>query len=293
MFSALVFIQQHQPVVRDRDRLAVVARLYKQGKAKSRFELYLDGQYGGVRRLLPMPVEPFRAVWVSSSELVVQTDRGWYFGNKDKWKPKLIKETGDFNLVESRNRTWKPSEPEFFVDEQPGYFVFDKKSLKFKEQTGSSAHDVKLAESGRTTIEEPNGGKLEVEPFQYFSYKVSGKEVEAENEFQRAWRDKDRLWVLAGTHSSGSGSVNSILLFEKGKEPRVVIPEANCMDMHESRPYFAYCTPRTTSPLNPKDPSSIQVWSSELVVGDWTYSTGVRRTVYGGAIHVASVSIRP
>ena len=275
------------------ERLAVVARFYKPGKAASRFELYLDGEFGGKRRMLAMPKEPNRAVWVSSSSLLVATDLGWYLGNVKSWKPKLIKGSGDYNLVESRNRTWKPGAPEFSIDEQPGYFVFDPTASKFKTQQAPTNHDVKLTEEGPTEIDEPNGGKLKVEPFQFFNYQVADKEVEAEYEFQRAWRDKDRLFVMTGTHSSGAGSINSLILFEKEKQPRALFKEANNVDFHESRGYFAFCTPRTTSPLDPKNSNSIRVWSSELIAGNWMSRTTPMKLLYTGAVHIASVSIRP
>lgn len=275
------------------ERLAIVARFYKPGKAPSRFELYLDAEFGGKKRQLPMPKEPSRAVWVSSSALLVQTDAGWYFGDVKKWAPKLLKDTGDYNVVESRLRTWKPGEPEFLIDEKPGYFVFDPKSAKFRTQKESTNRDVKLAETGPTEIEEPNGGRLSVEPFQFFSYNVGEKKVEAEYEFQRAWRDQDRLFVMTGTHSSGAGSVNSLILFAKSQQPRVIVEEANNVDFHESRGYYAYCTPRTTSPLDPKNPKSIQVWSSELIAGNWLSRTTPVRRLYSGAVHVSSVSVRP
>jgi hypothetical protein len=293
MLTAIVFPPATQSVLASQDRLAVVARFYKPGKAKSRFELYLDGEFGGRKRQLTMPKEPNRAVWVSSSSLLVQTDLGWYLGDVKSWKPKLLKDTGDYNVVESKYRSWKPGEPEFSIDEQPSHFVFDLKSSKFKTLANSKNQDVPLAEEGPTEIDEPNGGKLSVEPFQFFSYKIGEKQVEAEYEFQRAWRNKERLFVMTGTHSSTSGSVNSLILFEKGNEPRILVREANNIDFHESRGYYAYCTPRTTSPLEPKNPKSIQVWSSELIVGNWLSRTVPMRRLYSGAVHVSSVSIRP
>ncbi|MEI7575574.1 MAG: hypothetical protein WCK51_01680 [Armatimonadota bacterium] len=293
MLLSLALPATHPNTQSSADHLAVVARFYKPRKAASRFELYLDGEFGGKRRLLSMPKEPHRAVWASPFALLVQTDLGWYLGNVKSWKPKLIKDSGDYNLIESRNRTWKPGEPEFSIDEKPGYFIFDPAASQFKTQKISTNHDVKLAEEGPTDIDEPNGSKLKVEPFQSFSYHARSKEVESEYEFQRAWRDNNRLFVMTGTHSSTSGSINSLLLFEKSQPPRTLISEANNIDFHESRGYFAYCTPRTTSPLDPKNPNSIQVWSSELVAGNWLSQTTPQKRLYIGAVHVASVSIRP
>ena len=293
MLTAILLPTAAQSVLASQDRLAVVARFYKPGKAKSRFELYLDGEFGGRKRQLTMPKEPNRAVWVSASSLLVQTDLGWYLGDVKSWKPKLLKDTGDYNVVESKYRSWKPGEPEFSIDEQPGHFVFDPKASKFKTLNDSKNRDVPLSEQGPTEIEEPNGGKLSVEPFQFFSYNIGEAKVDAEYEFQRAWRNKDRLFVMTGTHSSTSGSVNSLIMFEKEKQPRVLFKEANNFDFHESRGYYAYCTPRTTSPLDPKNSKSIQVWSSELVVGNWHSRTIPMRRLYMGAVHVSSVSIRP
>jgi hypothetical protein len=293
MLTGLLLYSAHEPIDAGQERLAVVARFYKPGKAPSRFEVYLDGEFGGQKRQLKMPREPHRAVWVSSSSLLVQTDSGWYLGDVKSWKPKLLNDSGDYNMVESRYRSWKPGEPEFTIDEQPSHFIFDPKLSKFKTQKTSATQDVSLAEEGATEIEEPNGGKLSVEPFQYFSYNLQNKTVQAEYEFQRAWRSKERLFVMTGTHSSGSGSVNSLILFEKDKEPRVIFAEANNVDFHESRGYFAYCTPRTTAPLDPKNKKSIRVWSSELIAGNWISRTIPMRRLYSGAVHVSSVSIRP
>lgn len=281
MIGAFVFALAVQP-----DELAFVARFYKPGSAKSRYELYVSNREAKQRRLLPMPEEPFRAVWQGKNHLLVETDKHWYVGDVRAWKPVLIKGALDQNLVESRNRAYPPGEPWFQVDEQPGYLKFDLAKRAFVPHPSAKSGDIPLNEEGLTEVQDPNGNTLKLQQFEPFSFLVKGKEVAADYEFQRVWRVGDSMFMVCGTHSSSSGSVNQVVALLKGQAPRVVIPEANSFDFVASRPLFAYCTPRSTSPLG-----KIQVWSSELHVGDWR--RGTEKAVLSGAIHVTTVSIRP
>jgi hypothetical protein len=279
-------------VVAAQPSMAFVARFYKSGTAKSRFELYVSDLAAGNRKVLPTTEEPVAVQWIGHDRLAWFSEQGLWTSKLSPWKPIKIKKTTTLHFGDSRHRNTEPGMPELVedFDRTKGVFVLNPKTLTVDRAADSPHHgDIDLPDEQPFSIPDPNQvdhpikGKL----FDGFSYWANGKEVKSDWDLFRAWTtDGDKLWLGIGSHTSTSGDINGLMLFEKGKEPRIIFENGNCVDFWPERNTYAYCTPRDTSTLGKK-----QVWSSELHVGDWRKGTG--RTVLKGIVWVPSVSIRP
>jgi hypothetical protein len=299
MLAAYVFVQQHQPVVRDRDQLAFIARFYKPGKARSSYHLYLSALDGTRRRELAFSKAPWRVSWLGKDKLAVLSDDGVYVGSPSNWHPKLVPSTKDLTFVDSRDRTNPPGVPQLVQGDEVASMTINPKSLaieSYSEKAGPK--QLEPGEDEKYSVTEPNGGQLSLQVGEPIVYPGSDKGDAAEFLFRRGWEsprrgqmEPHRLFLLASDHNSTNGDINALLLLEKSKKPRFIFSNANGFDFWEARSTFAYCTPRDTSPLNPKDKNSKLVWTSELHVGDW--QKGTDRILISGAVHSISVAIRP
>ena len=272
--------------------LAFVARFYKPGNAKSQFELFVSDMNGQNRKELKTPVEPVAVQWIGHDRLAWFSEKALYTSKLSPWKPVLVKKTTTLRFAESRTRNTEPGMPEFVedFDRSKGVFILDPKTLKLERAADSPRHqDIPISDDQQTSIPDPNNPDhpIKAKRFEGFSYWLNGKEAKSEWDAFRAWTtDGGRLWISIGSHTSTSGDINGLMLFEKGKKPKTIFENGNCVDFWPARDLYAYCTPRDTSTLGKK-----QVWSSELHVGDW--KKGTDRTILKGLVWVPSVSIRP
>ncbi len=273
--------------------LVFVARFYKPGSAKSQFELYVSDLAGGNRKLLKTTEEPVSVQWVGHDRLLWLSESALWTSKLSPWKPLLVKKSTTLHFERSRDRISAPGMPELIedFDRTKGLYGFNVETLKVDQMVETPHHtDIDFPEDGDFTIPDPNHDDhpIKGKRFDGFSYFDKGKETKSEWDIFRAWRTdgNSKLWALIGSHTSSSGDINGIMLFEKGKSPRTIFEDGNCFDFWPERSTFAYCTSRDTSNLGKK-----QVWTSALHVGDW--KKGTNKTVLNGVIWVPSVSIRP
>jgi hypothetical protein len=271
--------------------LAYVARFYRMGTAKSRFELYLSNFDGQKRLLLPTKEEPNQAQWLGTNKIAFTTESGLWVGSISKWAPKLIKKGSDIHFKESRWRINEPGNPEVELDyEQTECYQIDPKGEKLIAT--SAAPDEGMIQLGDSPVEVPNPNEpmkpFVLKQFEGFDYDDEGRKMSsvAEAQYAIAGKNKKEVWIFCGTHSSTSGSINSLYYFKEGESPRILIEDANGFDFWRKRNTFAFCTSRTTTSLGNK-----KVWSSELHVGDW--KKGTKKVIVKGLAWVGSVSIRP
>lgn len=273
--------------------LCFVARFYKSGSAKSKFELYVSDLSAGNRKMLPTPEEPVAAQWIGRDRIAWFSEKALWTSKLAPWKPMMVKRTTTLHFGESRYRDTEPGKPIFVedFDRSKGIFVLDPSTLKVERAMESPHHqEIQLNEEKPTEVPNPSSPEhpLALQMFEEFKYWRGTKEETCEWPPYRAWNTDggNKLWVLIGTHFSSSGDVNGMMLFEKGRDPRTLFDDGNCVDFWSSRSLFAYCTYRNTSSLGKK-----QVWTSELHVGD--YKKGTNKAVIKGLAWVPSVSIRP
>lgn len=271
--------------------LVYVARFYKPGKAKSRFEVYLSSSDGKQKLILPSKEEPNQAQWVGKNQIAFTTSSGIWLGSLEKWAPKLIQKGGEVHFKDSRWRIHEPGNPEVELDyEQTEYYQIDSQSSKLI--VTQATPDEGMIQLGETPVEVPNPNEpmkpFMLTQFENFDYDIEGKRKTSEYEAQYAVASPNRkeVWIYCGTHSSTSGDVNSLLYLKESERPRMIFSEANSFDFWKKRSIFAYCTTRTTVPFQGK-----QVWASQLHVGDW--KKGTDTTLLKGPVWISSISIRP
>lgn len=274
--------------------LAFVARFYKPGTEKSRFELYVSDLQGKNRQLLTSTEEPNFVQWVGRDRLAWTTDTGLWTSKLSPWKPVRVLNSKSLSFTESRMRSTAPGAPEVELQnsETVTTYQINAATGKVTEASRAMLHDeIMLSEDSPVTIDNPSSPDhpLKLQKFQGFEYWTEGRMESSESEPVRAWNtdNNSKLWLLIGTHDSTSGAVNGAMVFEKDKPAKVLFDGANCFDLWPSRSLFAYCTSRTTSQLDGKR----QVWTSELHVGDW--KKGSHWPVVKGLVWVPSVSLRP
>ena len=279
--------------------LAFVARFYKAGNAKSQFELYVSDMQGNNRKVLKTPVEPVAVQWIGHDRLAWFSENALYTSKLSPWKPVLVKKTSTLHFGESRWRHTEPGMPELVedFDRSKGVFVLDLKSLKLEPAMPTPGHgEYPLPDSKPTKYIDPNDPNHPIivnstksdEFYEGFEYYVGGKVVKQEWPVYRAWYDdgQNKVWIWYGSHTSTSGNINALMLFQKGKTPKALFDNANAVDFWPARDLYAYCTPRDTSTLGKKE-----VWTSELHLGDW--KKGYDRPILKGLVWAPSVSIRP
>jgi hypothetical protein len=176
-------------------------------------------------------------------------------------------------------------------DRTKGVFILNPSTLKLEPAMETPHHEeIDIPGEEEATIPDPNNPEHPIKGKRYdgFRYWVNGKEEKSEWDMFRAWTSDGgaKLWLGIGSHSSTSGDINGVMLFEKGKKPRTIFEDGNCVDFWTGRSLFVYCTSRDTSALGKK-----QVYTSELHVGDWKKGNNV--TILKGLVWVPSVSIRP
>ncbi|MBI1335069.1 MAG: hypothetical protein GC165_19575 [Armatimonadetes bacterium] len=273
--------------------LAFIARLYKPGKEKSRFELYVSNLDGSDRKLLRTPETPNFVQWVGTDRLAWFTDSGLYTSKLSPWKPTLVRKAINLGFVESRWKMAEPGVPEIVedYDRSKGVMTIDPTTVALMPfQEPPSKDDIVLSEAIATDLPNPSSPEHRLKltclaPFEYWS---NGKAANCDWMALRA-RTTDsgsKLWVFIGDHDSTTGDVNGVMLFERGKEPKTIFDTANGFDFWPMRPAYAYCTTRELSPLG-----SVKVWTSELHIGDWT--KGSDKAILKGPVWVTSASIRP
>lgn len=272
--------------------LAFVARFYKTGNAKSRFELYISDFDGGNRKLLSTPMEPNFVQWVGKNRLVWTADKGIYSSALSPWKPTLVKKTDTLRFRESRWRRNKPGMPEFEGNLTSGdVYTLNLGTLKLEKlKVEDNGNEIPIRDDGPMRFSDPSAPNQYIHATAYdgFTYQVDGKEVKSEWNIYRAWfaEKNTQLWLVIGSHDSTSGDTNGMMLFEKGKKPRTIFEDANNVDFWPARNTYAYCTSRETQTLDRKE-----VWTSELHIGDW--AKGTNKAILKGLVWVPSVSIRP
>ena len=272
--------------------LAFVARFYKSGSAKSRVELFVSDLSGGNRKQLRTGEEPVAVQWIGHDRLAWFSENALYTSKLSPWKPVLVKKTTTLHFGESRNRDTEPGMPILVedFDRSKGIFTLNPVSLKIEQAMESPHHqDIAISEDQETTIPDPSNPDhpIKAKRFDGFTYWLNGKETKSDWDAYRAWKTDDtKLWINIWSHTSTSGDINGVMLFEKGRQPRTLFEDGNCVDFWPERSTFAYCTPRDTSALGKK-----QVWTSELHVGDW--KKGTNKVILKGLVWVPSVSIRP
>ena len=280
-------------VIATQPSLSFVARFYKPGASKSQFELYVSDLTGKNQRMLKTPEEPVAVQWIGRDRLAWFSEKGLWTSKLSPWKPMMVKKTTTLHFESSRNRVTEPGMPEFVedFDRTKGVFFLNPASLKLEPAMETPNHqEIELTDEKETVVPNPSttDHPLSLKKFVGFKYWSKGAEQTSEWEPIRAWNSDGgaKLWILIGSHSSMSGDVNGAMLFEKGKQPRILFEDANCIDLWSGRSLFAYCSSRDTSTLGKK-----QVYTSELHVGDW--KKGSNTTILKGIVWVPSVSIRP
>lgn len=273
--------------------LAYIARFYKPGAAKSRFEIYVSNLDGSNQKKLTSTDEPHFIHWIGKDRLAWTTEKGVYTSKLSPWKPALVKNSANYNFRESRWRTSEPGQPDFMqgFDDSKGFFHLNPQSLKLEPTTPTNNPDeYTLSDETTTDVANPCDANhsLSMKKYEAFHYWAKGAEVQSDFDAMRAIKSDGgkSLWVVTGTHDSTTGDTNCLMLFQQGKQPRTIFDNANAFDLWWSRPTFAYCTTRELKSLGGK-----QVWTSELHVGDWT--KGADKTIIKGLVWIPSVSIRP
>ncbi len=273
--------------------LAYIARIYKPGAAKSRFEIYVSNLDGTNRKMLTTAEEPHFIQWIGKDRLAWTTDKGVYTSKLSPWKPMFVKDSSNCNFRESRWRTSEPGQPDFMqgFDDSKGYFHLNPQTLQLEAATDPDNPDeYALNDEMATDILNPcdPSHNLSIKKYETFHYWSKGKDVESDYDAMRAIKAEGgkSLWVITGTHDSTTGDTNCLMLFQQGKEPKTIFDDANGFDFWRGRNTYAYCTTRELTKLGSK-----QVWTSKLRVGDW--SKGTNKTLLNGLIWIPSVSIRP
>ena len=273
--------------------LCFVARFYKSGNAKSKFELYVSDISGGNRKLLKTTEEPINAQWIGHDRLAWSSAKGFWSSKLSPWKPVLVKKTTSLHFESSRNRMTEPGMPEIVqdFDRTKGVFTLNPITLKIEPSMETPHHtDIPISSEQEAVIPDPSNPEhpIKAKRGEGFSYWEKGKETKSDWDAFRAWTtDKgERLWINIGSHTSTSGDINGVMLFEKNRNPMTIFEDGNCVDFWPDRGTFAYCTPRETMSLGKKE-----VWTSELHVGNWRKATN--KAILKGLVWVPSVSIRP
>ena len=273
--------------------LAFVARFYKGGAAKSRFELYVSDSGGSHQKLLKTTEEPVAVQWIGHDRLAWFSANALYTSKLSPWKPLVVKKTTTLRFGESRYRNTEPGMPVFVedFDRTKGVFVLNSTSLKIEQAMETPHHtDIPISSEQEAVIPNPSNldHPIKAKWGEGFSYWEKGKETKSEWDAFRAWTTDNgqRLWINIGSHTSTSGDINGVMLFEKNRNPMTIFEDGNCVDFWPDRSTFAYCTPRETMSLGKKE-----VWTSELHVGNWRKATN--KVILKGLVWVPSVSIRP
>jgi hypothetical protein len=272
--------------------LAFIARFYKSGSAKSKFELYISNLTGGNRKMFSTTDEPVAVQWIGHDRLAWFSENALYTSKLSPWKPTLVKKTKTLHFGESRYRNTEPGMPEFVedFDRSKGVFILNPTTLKLEQAMETPHHgDIAISDDQVTSISDPSnpGHPIKAKRYDGFTYWENGKETKSDWDAFRAWTSDSgqRLWINIGSHNSTSGDINGLMLFENGKKPITIFDNGNCVDFWPERGAFAYCTPRDTSTLGKKE-----VWTSELHVGNW--KKGANKAILKGLVWVPSVSIR-
>ena len=260
--SFLLSVSQLSP-----PRLAFAARFYKQGKAKSRIELYVSDLGAGHRRLLPTTEVPVNVIWLDTNRLA------WFSGYEDRnrhywvssirhWAPKLSMEGANRLAIASR---------EAIVPVTGGKEVLPEEGVG-EHLTMSNVED-----------------KLPASRVGWLTLKSGQKTWKFENEALHIWKTQNgrRLWVLSGYRPTGFLEIDELSLWEKGLSPRTIFSNAGQYDFREDRDIYAFRTPFITRKLN----DGRHVWVTDLHVGNWTRRT--EKTVIQGLAEIIAVSVRP
>ena len=176
-------------------------------------------------------------------------------------------------------------------DRTKGVFTFNPTTLKVEPAMPMPRHqDIVISDEKQTEVPNPSSPDhpISLRKSEGFNYWRGTKEDSCEWPPERVWTSDGgtRLWIQIGSHTSTSGDINGVQLFEKGRDPRTLFDDANCVDFWSGRSVYAFCTPRETSTLSKKE-----VWTSELHVGDW--KKGTDKAILKGLVWVPCVSIRP
>jgi hypothetical protein len=273
--------------------LAFVARFYKPGSEKSRFEIYVSDFEGKNRKSLPTTEVPNFVQWIGKNRLAWTSDTGLWTSKLSPWKPVKVLRSANVEFLDSRSRASEPGDPDIEVNTvgAQAFYKMDPSSGKIAATQKAIGHDeIMLTEGSPVTIDNPSSADhpLKLQMYETFEYWNGEKMDTCDGEPVRAWNSDNgaKLWVLVGTHSSSSGAVNEMVLFEKDKAPKKLFADANLFDLWPGRAKYAFTTSRETTPLG-----KLQVWTSELRMGDW--KTGNQWTVVKGLVWVPSASIRP
>lgn len=291
MISALLLLAAAQP-----DQLAHISRFYKPGATPSSLELYLSSMDGTKSRKLAMEQTPIGVSWLGKDRLAVHTQVGVYVGSIKSWKPKLVMETAYYQLALSENRTSAPGVVQLAKYEDGDNAILNAKTLKIDPMDYSKVPEPLDAVDGKYSVTEPNGAALTLEFGKSIEFPGKSTSDKRSYFFQRGWNMPKgagkQLFLLANSESLVSDeNLNSMLLLEKSKKPRVLFGYADSFDFWFQRPTFAYTTKQIETPLNPKNKKSSLVLTNELRVGDWT--KGTERKVFNGPVRTVSVAIRP
>jgi hypothetical protein len=265
--------------------LAFIGRFYRPGKEKSTYQLFVSSWDGKSRAIYDTPGNLESVRWVGPNHLAVRNEKGILVGELPNWKPKLIPKSKDFYFTESRWVTTGRGTPQ--VEDLNGNRSFtiqlDPPAIVPLE-SAEMRKDLSLDENDSTEVRDPDGNWLKLTQYEPVTYKDGGRNFFSDWNFIRGWKSGENLFLIMGDRTSSTGDLNQIALLEKGKLSRMLFPTANAFDFDPESPFYAYCTPRTTSPLG-----KIQVWTSELHVGNW--QTFERRVMLKGVKHIASVSV--
>lgn len=262
LFASLTISNINQPA------LAYVARYYKQGKAKSKEELYVSNLDGGHRRLLTTSGDVREVHWLDHNRLIWSSYAGeateYWTSRLNPWRPQRTDASKNERLfAESRQAIVPPQAEEHKLVE-----------------IGERAPDIELTSPD---------DKLPTSPFQTVKLRYEKTNVIIDSQLLHIWKtqNQSRLWILSGDRPTGFHEIDSLHLWQRGKAPQQIFTYAGQYDFREDRDIFAYRTPFTTRPL--KD--GRRVWVTNLHVGNWRTKTD--KTIIEGLVLVTNVSIQP
>lgn len=269
-------------------QLAFVARYYGDGKQKSRFEIYVSDINAIARRKLTTTEEPNQVAWVGRGRLAWTTNTGVWTSRLDRWDPKkVLTSKGYFGFVESKSRVTPPGEPMIHIEDKPKYQI-DRTGKLIAPRSYGLVGRVVIDQEKESTITSPIDplAKFSFVPFEGFTYMFNGAKQEFENGVTRAWTADKKLFLQTWAHDSTTGSVSGLYISEEGSRVKTVFNDANSFDFWHPRSAYAYTTIRTLAKSGNK-----QLWTSQLVYGDWP--SGRKKAIVKGAVWVSNASIRP
>ncbi|MBS1704602.1 MAG: hypothetical protein JST40_01910 [Armatimonadetes bacterium] len=267
--------------------LAIAARFYKAGKAKSKFEICLIKSDGSGLRVLPTTGDVGSVRWVGKDRLawIKYGDKGstLWTSRLSPWKPVQIAKGNSIGTEDSYERTAPPGVAAFRIDDR--IVIVDPQSGKTQDWLmGRRESSFPLEESG--THEFKGATYAFNDDGDYGATSIQGEGWTLEGNRMRARPSANEVTFYDWDHNSTSGSIQTVWVWDGKAKPKIILECVNSFDYWPGRDIVAATSPRETSSLG-----KLEVWTSTLSVGYISHPPA--KVILKGLVWVANVAVRP